>query len=140
MFFIIGGGRYINVRLLGTGRFWCLYCETERDYEHREYRATQTFLFMPVGGWGCEFILCPACDSAYDLECLDESSTAFYEELVIQVPDRARHAKLVLPGTGAAGSRDAEWQSLRWVPEPEPTGPRASMYQTLSGRSASRRH
>lgn len=140
MFFIIGGGRYIDVRLLGTGRFWCLYCEAERDYEHREYRATQSILFMPVGGWGCEFILCPECDSAFDLECLDESSTAFCEELMIQVPDRARHAKPVLPGRGADGGGDAACQSVRWVPEPEPAGSRAGVRETLSAWSVLRRH
>ncbi|HEU5331903.1 MAG TPA: hypothetical protein VFU73_04055 [Actinocrinis sp.] len=140
MFFIVGGGRYINVRFLGSGRFWCLYCETERDYEHREYRATQTFLFIPVGGWGGQFILCPACDSAFDLECLDESSTAFCEELMIQVPDRARQARLFSSRGGPGRGRDGDRGSMRWAPEPEPDGPRAGVRETLSARSSSRRH
>jgi len=139
VFFVIGGGR-ISVRLLGTGHFWCLYCEADRAYERREYQHTKRWYLVPVASWGREFILCPACDSAFDLECLDESSTAFCEELMIQVPDFARHAGLNAITSSTAGDRDSEWQSMRWVPEPEATGPRAGVRETLSARSALRRH
>lgn len=140
MIFFFVSGRRTSVRLLGTGRFWCLYCETERDYQHRAYQIDRSVYFVPLAPWGREFVLCPTCDSAFDLECLDESSTAFCDELAIQVPDFARHAQLSLASEAAPGGQGDDWQSMRWVPTPEPGGPRAGLRETLSARSASRRH
>lgn len=100
----------MQVRLLGTGRFWCLYCETERDYQHREWRSTGTLFRVSVmeisGG---EFILCDMCESALDLECLDESSTALYEELLVHVPYSA--LRPIARATPLDGSAGPQWES-----------------------------
>lgn len=80
----------MQVRPLGTGRFWCLYCETDKGYQHWEWRSVgrlRRATVMEVSSG--EFVLCDVCESALDLECLDESSTASYEELVVHPPLRA---------------------------------------------------
>lgn len=97
--------RHVNVNLKGTGRFFCLYCEAERSYQRREWRITSVTFFVPLTRGG-EFILCPACESAYDLECLDESSTAVYDELVVDVPD------LVIQAAVRGRSRSSRRESL----------------------------
>ena len=98
--FVVTGSRHVNVNLKGTGRFFCLYCEAERSYQHREWRTTSVLFFIPLTRGG-EFILCPDCESAYDLECLDESSTATYDELMVDVPDVVIRARArVHPGEG----------------------------------------
>ena len=71
-----------------------------------------------------EFVLCDVCDSALDLECLDESSTASYEELVVQVPLRA------LLGGGARGTPQRS-AGRQWEP---------TIADALSANSKFRRH
>lgn len=116
----------------GTGHFFCLYCERERSYQHREWRSARSVYFIPVSSRGGEFIRCDACENAFDLECLDESSTAFYHELLSDAPASAIHANL----SAASQERDA-----RAITYAEPQWERGSRDITsLSAASASRRH
>ena len=95
MFFAISAGRRIHVRAIGAGDFFCLYCEAERSYQHREWRSSARLFFLPVADLsGGEFVLCCTCNSTFDVECLDESSTAFCDELMIEVPDFAIRARI----------------------------------------------
>jgi len=55
-----------------------------------------------------EFILCGVCDSAFDLECLDESSTAMCEELLVHVPYPALRA--VAGAARLGGSAEPGWE------------------------------
>ena len=82
MFFVVVPvRRRAGVRLKGTGTFYCLNCENMRHFERREWIRN-------------EFILCTTCELAFKPECLDESSDAYLEELVIDgLPDRAIYAK-----------------------------------------------
>jgi hypothetical protein len=118
-------GRRVDVRLLGSGRFWCLSCETDQDYQRREWRTTGTAFFLPVLGVSSgEFVLCETCESAFDVECLDESSTALHDELVLFPPAFAINA--ALSGAPQDGSPPP------WV--------RPTLSDNLSGHSAARRH
>jgi hypothetical protein len=135
-----------QVRLKGSGRFWCLYCEAERDYQHREWRSQERLLFVPLGVSDGEFVLCRTCDGAFSLECLDPSSTALREELLADAPEFAIRADLRAQRVSApAGHRepapngDASAQ--------QPPGPavgsrqaRRGLKQSLSARSGSRKH
>lgn len=90
MFVLVPKIRRVDVRLKGTGQFFCLYCEADRKYEHRKWLTTAIVFFIPLMGvGGGEFILCSVCECAFDLECLDESSTATCDELMLTVPDKA---------------------------------------------------
>ena len=134
-------GYHTVVRHVGSGRFWCLYCETDREYERRDFKSFVTFVFVPLfRTGGCEFVLCLTCDSAFDLECLDESSTALCHELMIQVPDRALYGKASPDPRRAVDGEGGDRRSARWIPEPEPTGPQETIWKSLSARSATRRH
>ena len=92
--FFLATLRHVRVRQTGSGRVWCLYCETEREYVRRAWTSTRTVVFLPVAGRRGEFVLCRACECAFDPECLDESSTALCEELLVDVPDAAIRARL----------------------------------------------
>ena len=87
MFFVvIPVRRRVGVRLKGSGTFFCLNCEKTRRYECREW--------LRLYNW-YEFILCTACEIAFKPECLDESTDAYLEELVVDgLPDRAIYTKL----------------------------------------------
>jgi hypothetical protein len=85
--------RHVQAKTIDSGRFWCLNCETERDFERRTWAATRAVFFMPVASSRGEFILCKACESAFDPECLDESSTASCDELLLDVPHAAVRAR-----------------------------------------------
>lgn len=78
------------VTLKGSGSFYCLKCEQKRDYEHHAWRTKGilTYFLQPEAGWR-EFILCCICESVFDVECLDESSDAYLEELILNLPDHA---------------------------------------------------
>jgi len=68
--------RAARVGLIGSGRFWCLYCEGEHGYQLRQ--------------WGqVRFVRCDACQATFHPECLDESSTKTCDELVVAVPESA---------------------------------------------------
>ncbi len=38
---------------MGTGRFWCLYCEEERSYERRAWSSTGVVFFWHGAGNPC---------------------------------------------------------------------------------------
>lgn len=71
----------------GRGEFYCLYCKAKRGYEQRRWRRTaHLFYVVPVGGSFGEFVLCLTCGNTYDPECLDETSTAELDELLVEPP------------------------------------------------------
>ena len=133
VFLAFTAGWRVAVRLTGTGRFFCLHCEEERSYQRREWRSTDSLLFIPVSSSGGEFIRCDVCANAFDLECLDESSTASCNELLADAPDAAIRARLSMTqgdATRAVGTLYAE-----------PEWERGSRnVKSLSARSASRKH
>lgn len=106
------GYRGIRVERTGAGRFWCLYCEAERDYERRAWAAKRSVYFIPVSVRHGEFVLCRTCEAPFDPECLDESSTALCEELMlVDVPwkvitMRLRPGSLGEPLTGHLPRRE----------------------------------
>jgi hypothetical protein len=112
VFFVFVGGRRVRVEKTGAGRFWCLYCETECDYERRAWALKRSAYFIPVAVRYGEFVLCRSCEAAFDPECLDESSTASCEELLlIDVPQAAITTRLRpqpdrVPLTGHLPRRD----------------------------------
>jgi hypothetical protein len=131
--FAFAAGWREAVRLKGTGRFFCLQCEKERGYQHREWRSADSLFFIPVSSSGGEFIRCDACKSAFELECLDESSTASREELLADAPDSAIYATL-----SAASQDGARTIGARYT---EPAWERGSRnVKSLSAKSSSRRH
>jgi hypothetical protein len=86
--------RRTRIAQVGSGRFWCLRCETERDYQRRTWVRSRTLRLVPVSNERGEFVLCRTCESAFDPECLDESSTALCEELLLEVPYEAVRARV----------------------------------------------
>lgn len=94
MFFAFVSIRHTRVTHVAAGRFWCLHCETERDYQRRTWVRTRTAFFIPVSNSRGEFVLCRTCDSAFDPECLDETSTALCDELLLDVPYEAVRARV----------------------------------------------
>ena len=87
MFFVVVPmRRRVGVRLKGTGTFFCLNCEKVRHFERREWQRSRH--------WS-EFILCTTCELAFRPECLDESSVAYLEEVLIEgLPARALSTEL----------------------------------------------
>ena len=139
-----------QVRLKGTGRFWCLYCEAERDYQHREWRSEERVLFVSLGVSSGEFVLCRACERAFTLECLNPSSTALREELLADSSEFAIRASLRAQRESAPAGpaslvdtapdnegAEAQERSGRAT---DPQRVRPSLKKTLSARSASRKH
>ena len=94
MFLAFVSIRHTRVAQVGSGRFWCLHCETERDYLRRTYIRTRALFFIPISNSRGEFVLCRTCDSAFDPECLDETSTASCDELLLDVPYEAVAARV----------------------------------------------
>jgi hypothetical protein len=122
----------VAVRSNGTGHFFCLQCEKERGYQHREWHSTDSLFFIPVSSSGGEFIRCDTCKTAFELDCLDETSTASCNELLADVPDEAIHAVL-----SAATLEDSE-TAIEYT---EPQWERGSHnVKSLFARSGSRRH
>jgi hypothetical protein len=125
-------GWRVGVRLKGTGEFFCLHCEKERTYQHREWKGTESLFFIPVSSNSGEFIRCDTCENAFDLECLDESSTAFCHELLADAPDSAIRARL------ATARQHVAERSTRYD---EPQWERGSRnVKSLSAVSSSRKH
>ena len=145
VFFIVG--RHVHVWLLGSERFWCLYCETNRSYQRRAWSSTFFVVFLPVANTRGEFVFCQACGSAFDPECLDESTTATCDELIMQVPFPALSARVrAQPRTSPIGYIDSDPDEPRsataavGTPMVELPGERRSLRGRLSARSTSRRH
>jgi methionyl-tRNA synthetase len=89
-----------QVGLVGTGRFWCLYCESEESFQLRTWRQIKA-----AGA----FVRCDACEATFDPECLNESSIASCDELMVSVPAFAWEPAAVEAWT------DASLQDEVWV-------------------------
>lgn len=87
MFLAVFATRRVSAQVTGKGEFFCLRCRADCSYEQRRWQWTwNVFSFWPVGGGCGEFVLCRSCGNAYDLECLDETSTAELDELLVELP------------------------------------------------------
>jgi hypothetical protein len=109
----------LRVDAVGEGEFFCLYCRTDRRYERRAVQKTVYALYVAVHESSAEFVLCDSCGSTFDPECLDESSTAELEELLVDPP----------------------WEAVRPAAlgrEPGRSGP--GLADFVNGHSPSRRH
>jgi hypothetical protein len=126
-------GWRVRVRLKGTGDFFCLHCEKERSYQHREWRGTESLFFIPVSASGGEFVRCDTCENAFTLECLNESSTAFWHELLADAPDSAIHTRLLAALPDEPSGRGTRYAEPQWE-----RGSRSM--KSLSATSGSRRH
>lgn len=81
--------RDTSATVTGHGEFYCLYCKAEHSYEQRRWQRTvHLFRFWPVSGSFGEFVICLTCGNTYNLECLDETSTAELDELLVEPPFR----------------------------------------------------
>ena len=124
MFLAVVASSRISAKVTGQSNFFCLHCSAERSYEQRRWQRTwYLFRLWPVGGAFGEFVVCLTCGSTYDLECLDETSTAELDELLVDPPYAVTDVAGLRPGR-SAGARAA----------------RSSPETQLSGYSPSRRH
>jgi hypothetical protein len=99
----------ISATVTGRGEFYCLYCKAEQGYEQRRWQRTaHLFRFLPVGGSFGEFVICLSCGNTYDPECLDESSTAELEELLVEPPYQVTD----VAGLGSGRARGATTKRL----------------------------
>lgn len=113
-----------SAKTTGHGEFYCLQCRADHCYEQRQWQRTvHLFRFWPIGGTSGEFVICLTCGSTYDPECLDETSTAELDELLVDPP----RAVTSVAGLGSGRSRG------RNTGRPSPEG-------QLSGYSPSRKH
>jgi hypothetical protein len=94
MFFAFVAGRGVTVSLKASGTFFCLYCNADQRYQHRVWESTMHVFFVPLGNTRGEFVLCLNCESTFSPECLDETSTATCDELIMEVPMKAAGANL----------------------------------------------
>jgi hypothetical protein len=88
MFLFVFGVRR-HVRATAAGTFFCLRCKADRAYQLREWRETMHFVGIPLPTSTERFVLCATCKTAFDPECLDESSTAEPRELEVYAPEFA---------------------------------------------------
>lgn len=84
---ILAVRRRNKVRVVGEGRFFCLRCETEAAYELREWSTVLWLAFVRTLQRSGRFVLCIKCRRAFELEVLDETSTADHLELEAVVPE-----------------------------------------------------
>lgn len=97
----------ISAKVTGQSEFFCLHCSAERSYEQRRWQRTwYLFHFWPVGGTFGEFVICLTCGSTYDVECLDETSTAELDELLVDPPFAVTDVAGVSPGRSAGARAD----------------------------------
>jgi hypothetical protein len=82
-----------KLRVRGEGQFFCLRCEAESAYELREWSTKSQVETVLVSGEGGSFVFCVSCRTAFELECLDESSTAELADLETVVPRFAYAAR-----------------------------------------------
>ena len=97
MFLALLHGNRTNVEVEERGTFYCLECNTERSFERRSWERTTHVFFYPVGGKAGEFVLCLTCGSTFAPECLDESTIADLEGLLVDPPTAA---VVMEPGQG----------------------------------------
>lgn len=147
-------GQQVQVRLNGSGRFWCLNCEAPREYQHREWRSQGMLMFSPTGRVsGGEFIVCRDCELTFSLAVLGESSTATFDELLVDAPDFAvtapvrpgpRRSRDLSPAPGASVAAAAHASVVPVAPSARPQlqepqdGGKPGI--GLSAHSARRRH
>jgi hypothetical protein len=92
--FAFVAGKAVTVGVKASGRFFCLYCASEQRYQHRVWESTTHVFFVPIGVTRGECALCLNCESAFNLECLDETSTATCDELIMEAPMKVTRANL----------------------------------------------
>jgi hypothetical protein len=134
-----------QVRVLSAGTFFCLFCTADRPYELREWRDTPHVFFIPLGSAGGKFVLCRSCRTPFDLECLDESSTAECHELEADVPDFACAVMRRRPTSTLSEQLGFDPQSGNGSSTPKASSadapaPVQTSRQSLSARSRSRKH
>ena len=102
MFVVWVIGSKKETRVKDAGEFFCLHCMADRSYSLREWRRTfRLFVLIPLSTTGGEFVLCSTCETAFDPECLDESSTKELDELEVDVPGFAC-GPMGPPGAGSS--------------------------------------
>ena len=89
MFFAFNLGYRTKVAIKEEGEFFCLQCNAARSFQRRTWERAVHVFFFPVGGSAGEFVLCMTCTTTFTLECLDESSTAYLEEILATPPAAA---------------------------------------------------
>ena len=94
MLIVFVGGKSVTVGLRASGTFFCLYCNSEQRYQHRIWESAAHVFFVPLGFTRGECVLCLSCESAFGLACLDETSTATCDELIMEVPIKVAQANL----------------------------------------------
>lgn len=145
MFLAVVFGRSHHVRVVGEDRFFCLHCKADRGYQLRDWRSARTLFFIPLGSYGGKFVLCSTCKTAFDPECLDESSTAELHELEVDPPGFACAAVLTLAGNPLSDHqgyvRNDRGASAPEVDRSMPVGPGAQgRDKPMSAYSAFRKH
>lgn len=100
-----------TVELVEEGMFFCLHCKADRGYQLRAWQQTTRLFYLQVGKRRGEFVRCDACGSAFDPECLDESSTASLESLREFPPHFALASRT--PAPAASVGRLGNTQSLQ---------------------------
>jgi hypothetical protein len=124
VFLVMVASRRTTAKVTAQGEFYCLYCKAEHGYEQRQWQRTvHLFRVWPIGGSSGEFVICLTCGSTYDPECLDETSTAELNELLVEPPYQV---------TDVAGLGQGSTRATR-------TG-RSSPEGQLSGYSPGRKH
>jgi len=103
VFLAVVVSRRTSATVTGQGEFYCLYCRAAQGYEQRRWQRTlHLFRFWPVGGSSGEFVICRTCGSTYDPECLDETSTAELDELLVEPPYQVTDVAGLGPGRARA--------------------------------------
>jgi hypothetical protein len=139
MYVIVSTARR-RVRVTETGTFFCLRCNADSGYQLREWRESAPLLILTILAPYDQFVLCTTCETAFDVECLDESSTAELHELEIDVPDftrkvlrsRVPHDLASYVGRDSLDQAQAQGPT-QWNPE-------AVGRRTLSAHSSFRKH
>jgi len=145
VFLVVLFGASKQFRAVSAGTFFCLFCRADRAYELREWRETPHVFFIPLGSSGGKFVLCSTCQTAFDLECLDESSMAECHELEVDVPGFACAAVRRRPENALSqylghDSLDGDGSpALHASPGAAPANS-SGRQQSLSARSRSRKH
>ena len=129
VFLAVVASKRISAEVTSQSEFFCLCCNAERSYGQRRWQETwHLFRFWPVGGAHGEFVICLTCGSTYDSECLDETSIAELDELLVDPP----YAVTEVAVTEVAGLRPRRNSGARTA--------RTSPEEQLSGYSPARRH
>jgi hypothetical protein len=138
--FAFVAGKAVTVGVKTSGTFFCLYCSADQRYQHRVWESTMHVFFVPLGITRGEFVLCLNCESAFSLECLDETSTATCDELIIGAPMKASRADLRFRPRAAPVFDHEEEEPWSAPPRAsDPTPPVGTPMRNRTPRSA-RRH